>query len=135
EEEDSLRTTRFGTIPHMLKHDKPLQGRAVLITGGARRLGRAIALAMAEAGADVAITFRNSARQAQHTVTDVSSFGVRAVALYCDVSEDRKSTRLNSSHEWISYAVFCLKKKRREVNVGKTCTCVSDEDCAARSVS
>src|SRR6266536_5791158 len=27
--------------------------------------------------------------------------------------EDRKSTRLNSSHEWISYAVFCLKKKKR----------------------
>src|SRR5207247_4062211 len=27
-------------------------------------------------------------------------------------SQDRKSTRLNSSHEWISYAVFCLKKKR-----------------------
>src|SRR5438105_14108791 len=27
---------------------------------------------------------------------------------------DRKSTRLNSSHEWISYAVFCLKKKRRK---------------------
>src|SRR5207247_10352811 len=26
-------------------------------------------------------------------------------------TEDRKSTRLNSSHEWISYAVFCLKKK------------------------
>src|SRR5207247_11074549 len=26
---------------------------------------------------------------------------------------DRKSTRLNSSHEWISYAVFCLKQKRR----------------------
>src|SRR5438105_8241399 len=29
--------------------------------------------------------------------------------------EDRKSTRLNSSHEWNSYAVFCLKKKRRRV--------------------
>src|SRR5438105_10525554 len=27
--------------------------------------------------------------------------------------EDRKSTRLNSSHEWISYAVFCLKKKNQ----------------------
>src|SRR5207247_8607688 len=27
---------------------------------------------------------------------------------------DRKSTRLNSSHEWISYAVFCLKKKKRK---------------------
>src|SRR5438105_7526282 len=28
--------------------------------------------------------------------------------------EDRKSTRLNSSHEWISYAVFCLKKKNKD---------------------
>src|SRR5438105_9270800 len=28
------------------------------------------------------------------------------------VHQDRKSTRLNSSHEWISYAVFCLKKKK-----------------------
>src|SRR5438105_5831353 len=28
------------------------------------------------------------------------------------VAIDRKSTRLNSSHEWISYAVFCLKKKK-----------------------
>src|SRR5438105_8126155 len=36
------------------------------------------------------------------------------------VRKDRKSTRLNSSHEWISYAVFCLKKKKtknhRETN-------------------
>src|SRR2546429_1556139 len=30
-----------------------------------------------------------------------------------DVSEDRKSTRLNSSHGYISYAVFCLKKKKK----------------------
>src|SRR6266849_4424182 len=30
-----------------------------------------------------------------------------------DVQRDRKSTRLNSSHEWSSYAVFCLKKKKR----------------------
>src|SRR5207247_5883456 len=29
-----------------------------------------------------------------------------------EFSRDRKSTRLNSSHEWISYAVFCLKKKQ-----------------------
>src|SRR5438105_8368074 len=31
---------------------------------------------------------------------------------------DRKSTRLNSSHEWISYAVFCLKKKRQSRTSG-----------------
>src|SRR5207247_6598607 len=35
----------------------------------------------------------------------------RNVAMY-RTSIDRKSTRLNSSHEWISYAVFCLKKKK-----------------------
>src|SRR5438105_9267588 len=31
-------------------------------------------------------------------------------------TQDRKSTRLNSSHEWISYAVFCLKKKKKKQN-------------------
>src|SRR5438105_6293937 len=31
---------------------------------------------------------------------------------HADRARDRKSTRLNSSHEWISYAVFCLKKKK-----------------------
>src|SRR5438105_11272205 len=30
---------------------------------------------------------------------------------------DRKSTRLNSSHEWISYAVFCLKKKKKKKDI------------------
>src|SRR2546427_2662861 len=34
---------------------------------------------------------------------------------------DRKSTRLNSSHSQISYAVFCLKKKRREIQSPHTC--------------
>jgi 3-oxoacyl-[acyl-carrier protein] reductase/pteridine reductase len=73
-------------------HGRVLAGKTVLITGGVRRLGRASALALAEAGADVAITFRESAREAQHTVIDIGSFGGRAVALRCDVS-DEKSVR------------------------------------------
>jgi len=74
----------------MLKStDKPLRGKTALITGGARRLGRASALALAEAGADVVITFLHSAREAQHTVIDVSSFGVRAVALSCDITDEK----------------------------------------------
>src|SRR5216684_7502063 len=77
----------------MARNDgKLLSGKTVLITGGALRLGRAIALALAEAGADVAITFRNSAREAQHTVIDAGSFGGRAVALRCDIT-DEKSVR------------------------------------------
>lgn len=73
----------------MQKSAKPLAGKAALITGGARRLGRATALALAEAGADVAITFCKSAQEAQHTVIDLSSFGVRAVALRCDVTDEK----------------------------------------------
>jgi 3-oxoacyl-[acyl-carrier protein] reductase/pteridine reductase len=67
---------------------KPLRGKTCLITGGARRLGRASALALAQAGADVAITYRNSAADAQHTVVDLGSFGVRAFALRCDVTDE-----------------------------------------------
>src|SRR5438105_14461557 len=36
------------------------------------------------------------------------------------LGRDRKSTRLNSSHEWISYAVFCLKKKKKTYHSGGT---------------
>jgi NAD(P)-dependent dehydrogenase (short-subunit alcohol dehydrogenase family) len=68
---------------------KALAGKTVLITGGAMRLGRATALAMADAGADVAITFLRSAREAQHTVIDLSSFGIRAVALRCDITDEK----------------------------------------------
>jgi 3-oxoacyl-[acyl-carrier protein] reductase/pteridine reductase len=67
---------------------KPLHGKTCLITGGALRLGRASALALAQAGADVAITYRNSGREAQRTVVDLSSFGVRAFALHCDVTDE-----------------------------------------------
>jgi NAD(P)-dependent dehydrogenase (short-subunit alcohol dehydrogenase family) len=68
--------------------DKPLLGKTCLITGAARRLGRASALALAQAGADVAITFRTSARAAQHTVVDLASLGVRAFALHCDITDE-----------------------------------------------
>jgi NAD(P)-dependent dehydrogenase (short-subunit alcohol dehydrogenase family) len=68
--------------------EKPLLGKTALVTGAAKRLGRASALALAQAGADVAITFRNSARQAQETVVDLSALGVRAFALRCDITEE-----------------------------------------------
>jgi NAD(P)-dependent dehydrogenase (short-subunit alcohol dehydrogenase family) len=67
---------------------KPLGGKTALVTGAARRLGRASALALAQAGADVAITFRNSAREARETVVDLSGYGVRAFALRCDVTDE-----------------------------------------------
>ena len=69
-------------------NSKPLAGKTALITGAARRLGRASALALAEAGADVAITFRKSAREARETVVDLCAMGVRAFAFHCDVTDE-----------------------------------------------
>jgi NAD(P)-dependent dehydrogenase (short-subunit alcohol dehydrogenase family) len=67
---------------------KPLSGKTALVTGAARRLGCASAIALAEAGADVAITFLESEKEARETVVDLSGFGVRAFALRCDVTDE-----------------------------------------------
>ena len=75
-------------MPNMKTSERPLSGKTAVVTGGARRLGRASALALAEAGADVAVTFRNSAREARETVVDLSATGVRAFALRCDVTDE-----------------------------------------------
>jgi NAD(P)-dependent dehydrogenase (short-subunit alcohol dehydrogenase family) len=67
---------------------KPLSGKVALITGGAKRLGRRSGLALAEAGADIAITYQHSAREARATVSDLVRTGVRAVAIHCDVTSE-----------------------------------------------
>jgi pteridine reductase len=72
----------------MLKKADVLSGKTVLVTGGAKRLGRAIALAAAENGADVAITYRKSAREARAVVGEVARRGVEALAVRCDVTEE-----------------------------------------------
>ena len=64
----------------------------MLVTGGAKRLGRAIALAAAENGADVAVTYRESEREARVLVAELGQRGVEALAVRCDVG-DEKSVR------------------------------------------
>ncbi len=71
-----------------MKTSQPLSGKTALVTGGARRIGRAIALALAQAGADVAVTFRTSGEDALRTAQDIENLGVRAVALECDVRSE-----------------------------------------------
>ncbi|MGH9342952.1 MAG: SDR family NAD(P)-dependent oxidoreductase [Terriglobia bacterium] len=66
----------------------PLNGKAALVTGGARRIGRGIALALAAAGADVAITWLTSQAEAAETVHDLESLGRRTVAIQCDVRSE-----------------------------------------------
>lgn len=73
-------------MPNLL--EKALRGKTALVTGASKRLGRASALALAHAGADVAITFRHSAREARELVVDLSGIGVRAFALQCDITDE-----------------------------------------------
>ncbi len=55
-----------------------LQGQTVVVTGGARRLGRAIALECARAGADVIITYRTSQFEAEQTIGDLQIIAAKA---------------------------------------------------------
>jgi 3-oxoacyl-[acyl-carrier protein] reductase/pteridine reductase len=66
----------------------PLHGKSALVTGGARRIGREIALALAKSGADVAITYRTSHTEATQTAREIEALGCRALAVECDVRSE-----------------------------------------------
>ncbi|HYL92674.1 MAG TPA: SDR family oxidoreductase [Alphaproteobacteria bacterium] len=65
-----------------------LNGKAVLVTGGARRLGKAICLALARAGARVAFTYLASEEDARKTLQEIEHAGAKCVAVSCDVRDE-----------------------------------------------
>jgi NAD(P)-dependent dehydrogenase (short-subunit alcohol dehydrogenase family) len=79
---------------HGPRQVKELTGKVALVTGGAVRVGRAIALALAGAGADVAIGYRRSAAEARATVGALSARGARAAAINADVGRPADARRL-----------------------------------------
>ncbi|MGA2535909.1 MAG: SDR family NAD(P)-dependent oxidoreductase [Terracidiphilus sp.] len=68
-----------------------LDGKSALVTGGARRIGREIALTLARAGADVAITYRNSQVDAVETAQAIEALGRRSLAVECDVRSEESA--------------------------------------------
>ena len=66
----------------------------VLVTGAAKRLGRAIALDMADLGWNVAVHYHGSAEDADSTVDEVRAKGVQSVALKCDLSKEVETETL-----------------------------------------
>jgi NAD(P)-dependent dehydrogenase (short-subunit alcohol dehydrogenase family) len=65
-----------------------LSGKSAFVTGGAKRIGRQIALTLAQAGADVTVTYRASEAEARKTAKDIEALGRRALAVECDVRSD-----------------------------------------------
>ncbi|WP_109484394.1 SDR family NAD(P)-dependent oxidoreductase [Occallatibacter savannae] len=68
---------------------EPLLGKSALVTGGARRIGREIALNLAAAGAEVTITYLKSRHEAEETIREIKDLGRLAIAVECDVRTEQ----------------------------------------------
>jgi len=71
-----------------------LAGRTALVTGGSRGIGRAIALSLAEAGADVAVNYRRDEGAAQETVDAIKALGRKAKAYSASVENWDEDVRM-----------------------------------------
>ena len=81
--------------PHIAEQDaESLQGQVALVTGSAKRLGRAVALRLAEKGADVVIHYRSSKAKAQSAVAEIEKLGRRAVSIGADLGKVAEIKRL-----------------------------------------
>lgn len=71
-----------------------LKGKTAVVTGGSRGIGKAIALKLAQEGADVAIVYAGNEAAANETREALESYGVKAKAYRCDVSDDAQTKAL-----------------------------------------
>jgi pteridine reductase len=74
--------------------NKPISKRVALVTGAGKRLGRAVALRMAQDGADVVVHYRSSLAEANEVVAAIEGTGRRAVALGADLTQVADIERL-----------------------------------------
>jgi pteridine reductase len=71
--------------------DAPLLNRVALVTGSAKRLGRAVALRLAREGADVVIHYRGSEAEARSAVSEIEALGRRSTALRADLTNSSET--------------------------------------------
>ena len=71
-----------------------LKGRIALVTGASRGIGRAIAISLAAAGADVALNFLTHSQEVRAVETQILQSGRRSLSVQADVSQSREVHRL-----------------------------------------
>jgi pteridine reductase len=76
------------------KNEASLQGRVALVTGAAKRIGRALAVRLAAEGADVVIHYHRSKSEADDAVTEITKLGRRSIAIQADLCSLAQIKRL-----------------------------------------
>jgi NAD(P)-dependent dehydrogenase (short-subunit alcohol dehydrogenase family) len=74
-------------MPDSDSNNRKLGGKVALVTGAAKRLGRAIALHLAREGADVVVHYHRSVDEAQEVVAEITNLGRRAICLHADLAK------------------------------------------------
>jgi 3-oxoacyl-[acyl-carrier protein] reductase len=77
-----------------MSDQKQFSGRAAIVTGATRGIGRAIALELAHRGADVAFNYAKSADAAESLTKEIEALGVRALSMQCDVANSQAATEM-----------------------------------------
>ncbi len=80
-------------MARMVDFSSSLEGKVALVTGAAVRVGKAISLALANAGADVAVHYLSSAARAEETVRAIRAMGRRALAIRADLARPEECRR------------------------------------------
>jgi len=78
-------------------HDKPLAGKTAMVTGGSRGIGRATSIALAAAGADVAVIYRSTEELAKSACESIRQFDVTARSYRADVADNDDALRMVES--------------------------------------
>ena len=103
-----------------------LAGKIAVVTGGSRGIGRAIAIGLAEAGADVVLTYKSNRAEAEKVVGEIETLGRRVLALPMDVS-DRRSVEA-ASEDAREFGLISILVNNAGINKPTDFDAVTDED-------